>query len=523
MSNLAYRQSKIQEKRKQTPWRDFVMEICSWFGVMLYKTQWRVNCFPDTPRIQLVSLDIFEAERGSVYDISWNTFFDTLQSLFRQHPFPHIHHIGDNENSLYSSMIYGAKNSYLSTEVIFSSNVCYSIWIKDNSDMVIDSANVVGNNSNIYMSNTVRNSFNVFYSQWIVSSNDIWFSYNLQWCSHCIACHWLENAHYYIHNKAHTKEWFEEYIQKFLAQKSKFPDWFVNHAWKVCINSDPLWGIGIIDSKNIDNAYFTSRLEYGRNIFFVWGWDKNQYIYDTAIAGVPYGSHMYGVVGASWEQYYCSMEITTSQNIYYSFFLEGCSFCLGCIWLKNKQFCILNKQYTKDERYEKVDEIFAQMEKDGTLGEFFPASMNPFYFNDTAAYLIDNSFTKEEVTAKWYLRRDEPIKVDIPEWAKVVKTSELDQYEWRKVGEEGVIARRRHDDVAIHWTTKNDEWDPSTSVGMTQSWYIDPEILKVIIQDEAWNVYRIVKMEYDFLMKHWLPLPRKHRLDRMKENFKIAN
>jgi hypothetical protein len=40
------------------------------------------------------------------------------------------------------------------------------------------------------------------------------------------------------------------------------------------------------------------------------------------------------------------------------------------------------------------------MEQDGTLGEFFPATMNPFYFNDTAAYLIDPSFTKEEVVAK---------------------------------------------------------------------------------------------------------------------------
>ena len=54
-----------------------------------------------------------------------------------------------------------------------------------------------------------------------------------------------------------------------------------------------------------------------------------------------------------------------------------------------------------------------------------------------------------------------------------------------------------------------------------QKWFIDPEILKVIIQDEQGNVYRIVKMEYDFLMKHGLPLPRKHRLERMKENFRI--
>lgn len=95
--------------------------------------------------------------------------------------------------------------------------------------------------------------------------------------------------------------------------------------------------------------------------------------------------------------------------------MEGCSFCLGCIGLKNKSFCILNKQYTKEERFEKANEIFAKMEADGTLGQFFPTSMNPFYFNDTAAYLIDPSFTKEEVEAAGYLRRDEPIKVDIPQ------------------------------------------------------------------------------------------------------------
>jgi hypothetical protein len=63
------------------------------------------------------------------------------------------------------------------------------------------------------------------------------------------------------------------------------------------------------------------------------------------------------------------------------------------------------------------------MEADGTLGQFFTPSTNPFYFNDTAAHLIDPAadggagepFTKEEVIAKGYLWRDEEIKVDIPE------------------------------------------------------------------------------------------------------------
>ena len=55
--------------------------------------------------------------------------------------------------------------------------------------------------------------------------------------------------------------------------------------------------------------------------------------------------------------------------------------------------------------------------------------MNPFYFNDTAAYLIDDSFTKEEVEAEGYLRRDEEIKVDIPEGMEVVDVKDLGKYE----------------------------------------------------------------------------------------------
>jgi len=55
--------------------------------------------------------------------------------------------------------------------------------------------------------------------------------------------------------------------------------------------------------------------------------------------------------------------------------------------------------------------------------------MNPFYFNDTAAYLIDDTFTQEEVTAEGYLRRDEEIKVDIPANAEVITTKDLNQFQ----------------------------------------------------------------------------------------------
>jgi hypothetical protein len=95
--------------------------------------------------------------------------------------------------------------------------------------------------------------------------------------------------------------------------------------------------------------------------------------------------------------------------------MENCHHCFGCIGLKNKSYCILNKQYSKEEWESLAEKIFETMEADGSLGKFFPANMNPFYFNDTVAYLVDDSFTKEEVEKEGFLWRDSPIKVDIPE------------------------------------------------------------------------------------------------------------
>lgn len=69
------------------------------------------------------------------------------------------------------------------------------------------------------------------------------------------------------------------------------------------------------------------------------------------------------------------------------------------------------------------------MEAEGTLGEFFPASMNPYYFNDTAACIIDETFTKEEVEKDGYIWRENPIKVDVPEGLEILKTTELTNFE----------------------------------------------------------------------------------------------
>mgnify|MGYP000035305033 CR=1 FL=1 len=50
MNDLKHWQDKIKEKRKQTSWKDFAMEVASWFPVVLVKNQGMISVFPATER-----------------------------------------------------------------------------------------------------------------------------------------------------------------------------------------------------------------------------------------------------------------------------------------------------------------------------------------------------------------------------------------------------------------------------------------------------------------------------------------
>jgi hypothetical protein len=69
-------------------------------------------------------------------------------------------------------------------------------------------------------------------------------------------------------------------------------------------------------------------------------------------------------VGVNTSNAYCNAHVSIGSNIYYSYYLENRSYCLGCVGLRNKSFCILNKQYTQEEWFELANKIFEDMDKD---------------------------------------------------------------------------------------------------------------------------------------------------------------
>ncbi len=104
----------------------------------------------------------------------------------------------------------------------------------------------------------------------------------------------------------------------------------------------------------------------------------------------------------------------------YCMFCPGSSDCFGCVGLKRKRYCILNKQYSKEEYEELVPKIIAHMRTTGEWGEFFPISMSPYAYNHTLAQRY-YPLTKEQVAAlggRW-------IEETMPEAAQAIEASAL--------------------------------------------------------------------------------------------------
>ncbi|MDR2189932.1 MAG: hypothetical protein LBP53_01790 [Candidatus Peribacteria bacterium] len=79
------------------------------------------------------------------------------------------------------------------------------------------------------------------------------------------------------------------------------------------------------------------------------------------------------MVNGLFKSFYCILCGNNSSNLF------------GCIGLRGKEYYILNKQYTKEKYEELVPKIIEKMKADEEWGEYFPASISPFGYNETLA------------------------------------------------------------------------------------------------------------------------------------------
>lgn len=294
-------------------------------------------------------------------------------------------------------------------------------------------SDVIWNSDHAYEtvgSNNVYNTKFVYFSDDCIDSS---FLFNCIGCSNCFGCINLRNQKYCIWNKQYSKEEYEKEIKKWdLGNhksindiKEKFTKLYYNipRRFASVVKSENVLGDDIKNTKNCMNCFVTrDGVENCKNIFTCGLLLKDSQ--DVTFGGNT-SQLLYEVSGSTQSQRVlfsrCSNNLIDSEyceNIY------GGASLFGCIKLRQKKYCILNKQYTKEEYQELIPKIKKHMDempyidKKGRLykyGEFPPIEISLWAYNETWA----NKFyplTKEQALEQGYGWREpteREYKIDI--------------------------------------------------------------------------------------------------------------
>ncbi len=418
-------------------------------------------------------------EYGREYDFS-RPFFIQLFELDKEIPALNLN-VSNMVRSDYCANATQLKDCYLLFASQYSENCLYGTQV-DRSRDCLDGCNTA-DSERCYECFWIKNCYQCYFTIMCVDSRNLWFSRDCLGCNDCFGCVNLRQSSYCIFNKQYTKEEYEIEIKKMkldtisgikIAREKAREFWKTQitkyHQGVKNVNST---GSYVTESKNVNDCFLARETE---NLWYcqymqvpgskdsmdisIWG-DKSELCYETCGSGTSaYNSKFL------WD---CWPNVRDCE---YSMHLRSCSDCFGCVGLKKKQYCIFNKQYSKEEYFILRDKIIAHMnampyvDKKGrvyTYGEYFPIEFSPYGYNNTVA-VNHFSMTKDE--------------------------AELQGYPW--------IETERSE----YKVTKKIEEIPDAIAE------VDPSIVNEVLECEnCKNPYRILAFELNFLQKEHLPIP----------------
>ncbi len=358
---------------------------------------------------------------GKEYDFS-RLFFRQLKEIFYAVPRP-SRSIQDFVNSDYCDQATGLKNCYLCFNGGFSENCAYGVAFTNMRSSIDFYA--ATSSELCYECYQTSDSYKVFFGEDAMNCLDGAFLLNCVDCQNCFGCVNLRHKKYHIFNKAYTKEEYEKKIKNFdlgsyeALEKLKeefekfrllFPVKYI-HSTADSVNVS---GDYVYHSKNARYCYEAGAVEDSKFIQNVAQGTKDSYDYSS------WGENselMYDSISCGrncQRMKFCFDCWPACENLEYCFCCHSSSDCFGCVGLQKKQYCILNKQYTKNEYENLVKKIKAHMneipyidkkENVYRYGEFLPFEFSPFAYNETKVqdyYPI----TKEEAEKQGYAWRD---------------------------------------------------------------------------------------------------------------------
>ncbi len=240
--------------------------------------------------------------------------------------------------------------------------------------------------------------YNVQSSFHAENCRDSYFLMNCRNCEHCFGCVNLRNAKFQMFNEQLSEEEYfsrinelnlSSYSQRAVIYKRCLDFWQTHprpHALNT--NSENVTGDMIQNSKDVHESFFVSAGESMRHCYYVVANAKD--CMDHSVFGnnveLTYESSVCG--NNSSNLLFCESCWNGCNNLMYCRYCFQSKDCFGCVGLNYKQYCIFNKQYSKEEYETLVPKIIEKMRTDGDWGEYFNANTCYIPYNKSHSYRL---------------------------------------------------------------------------------------------------------------------------------------
>jgi hypothetical protein len=342
-------------------------------------------------------------EYGREYDFN-RPFFEQYDQLLKTVPVRALF-VSTSAliNSDYTNLVSNLKNCYLIFNSDYNENCSYGTEIQSSKNCydntMIDTCEFSYGNFNC------QKCYQTFYSVDCEGSNNIWFSRNLSGCSNCFGCVNLRKKQYHIFNEPYSKEEYEAKISGFkintyegmlTAQRKanelamQMPHKFMHERQNQNVSGEYIY-----NCKDVHKSFIMTDAQNCK--YSMWSlvkpakdcWDYTEYgdnaelVYDSVTCAINVSRIKFSnriLRNCSDVEY--SFDCFTVQNIF------------GCSSVRNQQYVILNKKYSKEEYEALLPKIKKHMsnqpyvdtkEREYKYGDFYPTQLSPWSYNETSA------------------------------------------------------------------------------------------------------------------------------------------
>lgn len=353
------------------------------------------------------------------YDFS-KPFFAQLKELLTVVPQSSVMELM-NANSEYANYVYKNKHVYLSYSTLESENIFYS-WGLDYSTDCLDCSEAQHCELCYECLDIERcsRSTHLVRSKECIDSH---FLFDCRNCRNCFLSGNLRNREYVFKNKQYSKEEYLARIGAYLngtawgleRARTEFREMIGKflHRYAHIVRSPNATGDNITSSKNTKFCFNVQNCEDLR--YSIRCLEEKDSM--DVFGGGPGATLSYECVSdglGSSRLKFCTHCWQTALNIEYCGSCSNVSNCFGCIGLRKKNYCVLNKQCTKEEYESLLPKIIEHMNDQPyadsqsrvyKYGEFFPSELSLFAYNETIAQEY-YPLTKAEVLEKGYRWKD---------------------------------------------------------------------------------------------------------------------